>query len=274
MHTERSRSAPSPSAPSASVGLRVALVPLVTLAIALFCASCRESAAPSGAKNERGAATAATTAATTAAATTAATGGTAAAAKPAKKCSPSCIDALKAEACGEDGTPAVVDCGARDRRCIRGVCAERLCKPDELHCDQGDLYQCNSVGNARKLVKACRPEGICLADPKKKGAASCVKSCDKSAENMVLATYDCAECDFTGLPFCAKTGPETSCSESLCNGGQLSFGAGMFECARDTDGLVVPGSEKKSPCEGGTARVQYDVCIDGKPVPRLRIDGC
>jgi hypothetical protein len=48
----------------------------------------------------------------------------------------------------------------------------------------------------------------------------------------------------------------------------------MSECVRETDGLIVPGSEKKGACENATMTVQYEVCVDGKPEKRSRIDGC
>src|SRR5690349_18069049 len=91
----------------------------------------------------------------------------AATAAPIVGCSPSCADARYAEVCGADGRPSRQDCGAKGRRCVRGVCAERLCKPGELHCDQGELYRCDENGSSRALVKACRPDSICMADEKK-----------------------------------------------------------------------------------------------------------
>ncbi len=188
-------------------------------------------------------------------------------------CSASCSDATHAKACEDYGKVAVIDCGAQGRRCVNGVCGERICKPNELHCHEGQLQRCDASGSARKLETACRPDGVCLADPKQ-GGAKCVKSCDKSAENMVLAFYECGECDFKDVPFCAKKGSETACSESLCKGGELTFAAGMLECERQTDGLMVPGSEKRGTCEKGTALVQYEVCVDGKAEKRARVDGC
>lgn len=224
-------------------------------------AGCHESAAPKPVDEPSRAATTTTTAASPATAAAQAT------------CSASCVDARHAKICGDDGKPSDLDCGAKGRRCVRGVCAERVCKPSELHCDQGQLYRCDESGSSRTLVTACRPDGVCLPDLKG-GPAKCVKSCEKSLVNVVLASYDCAACDFKGAPFCAKTGPETTCSESVCQSGELSFGAGISECYRDTDGLIVPGSEERGACEKGAAKVRYEVCVDGKPEPRTRFDGC
>lgn len=262
---------------------------LLFTALALVGASCREGAAPAAGTPATGTATTAgtTTSAATGTGTIAVVGaangtgaatgaGSAAPAAPTASvgCSASCTDALHARVCDDDGKPSDLDCGAKGRRCVRGVCAERLCKPGALHCDQGQLYRCDAAGAARTLEKACRPDnGVCLDDPKK-GGAKCIQSCDKSLMNVALATYDCAECDFKGVPFCAKSGSETSCSESLCQNGEIGFGVSMFDCQRDTDGLVVPGSEKKGACEKGLVKVKYDVCVDGKPQPRTRADGC
>lgn len=194
-------------------------------------------------------------------------------AAPMPLCSPTCGDATHAKVCGDDGKPAEVDCGAKGRRCVKGVCAKTLCKPNELHCDQGQVYRCDESGSSRTLVTACRPDGICFKD-QKGGPAQCVKSCDKSLSNVVLASYDCAPCDFKNVPFCAETGPETTCSESVCQEGSLSFGVGMFECQRDTDGLTVPGSEKRGACENGRVKVNDEVCVDGKAEARVWVDGC
>lgn len=188
-------------------------------------------------------------------------------------CSPSCTDALHAKVCGDDGKASELDCGKIGRRCVQGVCAQPLCKPKELHCEQGQLYRCDESGSNRTLVAACRPDGICVQEIKG-GPPQCVKSCDKSLVNAVLAFYDCAPCDFKDVPFCAKTGPETPCSESVCQSGSLSFGAGMSECYRETDGLLVPGSEKRGTCERGRVKVKYEVCVDGKAESRTRVDGC
>lgn len=188
-------------------------------------------------------------------------------------CAPACSDATHAQVCSEDGVAALVDCAAKGRRCVRGVCAEQLCKPGALHCHEGELYKCDETGSNRKVEKKCRPDGICLTDAKTK-VASCIQKCDKALQQVTLASYECEACDFKDVPFCAKTGPETSCSEAVCNGGEISYGAGMSECVRETDGLIVPGSEKKGACENATMTVQYEVCVDGKPEKRSRIDGC
>lgn len=200
---------------------------------------------------------------------------TAPAVKKASKtpCAPACSDATHAQVCSDDGVASLVDCAAKDRRCLRGVCAETLCKPNALHCHEGQLYKCDATGSDRKLEKACRDTGVCLEDAKTK-VASCIAKCDKSMQRVTLAAYDCHECEYKDVPFCAKTGPETACSESVCNDGDITFGAGMGECHRETDGLIVPGSEKKSACEKATMTVQYEVCVDGKPEKRTRIDGC
>lgn len=188
-------------------------------------------------------------------------------------CAPACSDATHAQVCSDDGVASLVDCAAKGRRCLRGVCTEPLCKPNSLHCHEGQLYKCDETGSNRKLEKACRDKGVCLEDAKTK-VASCIEKCDKAMQRVTLASYDCHECEYKDVPFCAKTGPETACSESVCNDGDITFGAGMSECHRETDGLIVPGSEKKSACEKATMTVQYEVCVDGKPEKRTRIDGC
>lgn len=198
-----------------------------------------------------------------------------AAAKKANKtpCAPTCSDATHAQACSEEGVASLVDCAANGRRCLRGVCSETLCKPNSLHCFEGQLYKCDETGSNRKLEKNCRDNGVCLEDLKTK-VASCIEKCDKKMQRVVLAEYDCQECEYKDVPFCAKTGPETTCSQSVCNDGDITFGAGMGECIRETNGLIVPGSEKKGACENATMTVQYEVCVDGKPEKRTRIDGC
>lgn len=198
---------------------------------------------------------------------------TAAEKKAKTPCAPTCSDATHAQVCSEDGVASLVDCAAKGRRCLRGVCAETLCKPNALHCHEGQLYKCDETGSNRKLEKACRDNGVCLEDAKTK-VASCIQKCDKSLQRVTLAAYECHECEYKDVPFCAKKGGDTACSESVCNDGDITFGAGMSECVRETDGLIVPGSEKKGACEKATMTVEYEVCVDGKPEKRTRIDGC
>ncbi len=150
--------------------------------------------------------------------------------------------------------------------------ARKQCEPGKEHCFEGNLYSCDASGQSRAQKTACRPGSVCQAT--EGGAPRCSSSCPAEANNLVLATYECSACDWSKLDFCAEKGPEHTCSEVLCQQGELGFGVGLIPCERSTEGLVVPGSEKPGPCEGGKRKVEQQVCAGGQPKVRARVDGC
>jgi hypothetical protein len=150
--------------------------------------------------------------------------------------------------------------------------SRKLCEPGKQHCFEGNLYGCASDGMSRSQKTACRPDSVCQVP--EGGAPRCSGTCPADATNAVMAFYDCAECDWSKASFCAETGPEHTCSEVLCQQGELGFGVGLIPCERSTEGLVVPGSEKPGPCEGGKRTVEQQVCAGGQPTARARVDVC
>lgn len=150
--------------------------------------------------------------------------------------------------------------------------ARRLCEPGKDHCFEGNLYSCDASGKSRAQKTACRPDSVCQTP--EGGAPHCSSTCPAEATNWVLATFECSACDWSKLDFCAEKGPEHTCSEVLCNKGELGFGVGLIPCERSTEGLVVPGSEKAGPCNGGKRSVEQQVCAAGQPTARARVDSC
>lgn len=190
-------------------------------------------------------------------------------------CAPACVDATHARICSPDGKPSTVDCTAEDKRCLRNVCSPRVCKPKSVHCFEGNVYQCDETGASRVLTTPCRPESVCMEDAATHVGA-CVKSCDKSMSNVALAVYDCEACNWNDADFCAQEGPERGCSEVLCQEGELGFGVSNFTCTRETDGLVVPSTDQRKPCDDKThtAIVEYEICMSGRHEKRYRVEGC
>ncbi|MBL8742561.1 MAG: hypothetical protein JNK04_15745, partial [Myxococcales bacterium] len=91
--------------------------------------------------------------------------------------------------------------------------ARKLCEPGKEHCFEGNVFTCASDGLTRAQKTACRPDSVCQTPD---GAGPrCSSACPAEATNWVLATYDCAACDWSKLGFCAESGPEHTCSEVL-----------------------------------------------------------
>jgi hypothetical protein len=190
---------------------------------------------------------------------------------------PTCKDDGTVAACNDDGTQATTDCGAQKKRCANGVCVDRVCDPGQLICNDGDVYRCNAFGSGSSLETKCRPrDGVCWSDAARKPA--CRTQCLGIAQNQVLSTYNCGQCDFSSVPFCAKKAPDHGCQSALCQSGQIGFGADDAPCLRETEGLVVPDSEKKGDCQGdgavGTMKVDYQVCRGGQAVAATRNEPC
>ena len=152
------------------------------------------------------------------------------------------------------------------------VPARKLCEPGKEHCFEGNVYGCDASGLSRTQKTACRPDSVCQVPVG--GTARCSSTCPADANNAVMAFYDCADCDWSKVGFCAETGPEHTCSEVLCQAGELGFGVGLVPCERSTEGLLVPGSEKPGPCEAGKRTVEQQVCAGGQPTARARVDVC
>jgi hypothetical protein len=121
-------------------------------------------------------------------------------------------------------------------------------------------------------------KGVCQV---RKGVAACHEDCLKPDETLVV--YGCGACRPPDDNFCATVGHE-NCMDRICR----KFDdpkpeiAGPFdvqgECRRETDGLVVPGSDKRSGCEGagpiGDRVVSYQVCRGGKAIAATRKEPC
>jgi hypothetical protein len=188
--------------------------------------------------------------------------------------------------CGDDGKLAqATDCAAQKKRCERGRCVDRECTPNALHCFEGDVYRCNADGTGRALATRCvvvgkdgsidASKGLCQVE---KGTPACRTKCSLP-DHTIVAMRDCGECRWDEVPFCATESPERGCSDWIClQGGDIGFGAVSIPCYRETDGLVVPGSDKRGACEGtgavGARKITYEICRGGKPSPATRHEPC
>lgn len=210
---------------------------------------------------------------------------------------PACVDCAPGSApvckndravatCGDDGKLELgTDCAAQKKRCDRGRCVARECTPKALHCFDGDVYRCNADGTARTLAARCVIEdpdgsldasrGLCQVE---NGNAACRTKCSLP-DHHVVALRDCKACLWEDVPFCQTEGPEQGCYDWIClPGGEMGFGALSIPCFRNTEGLTVPGSDKRGACEGtgtiGTRKITYDVCRGGQPAPATRVEPC
>jgi hypothetical protein len=148
---------------------------------------------------------------------------------------------------------------------------EPICAAGAAHCFEGNLHRCDATGASRTLVQDCRGEGgVCLAE----GGPACRTSCDPTMMNVVLAVHDCF-CGWEALPFCAEVAKDIGCAKVLCQHGEIGSGFGPYECSRDTDGWVVPSSERAGPCGAdGQREVLFEVCANGAPAPGARREAC
>src|SRR5262249_4160361 len=148
------------------------------------------------------------------------------------------------------------------------------------HChEDGNLYRCNATGTARELVEDCGatkpphfegPVAVCQAGV---SPPACRKRCTQAPRGDVLARWDCV-CVWDTVPFCSISSDreKSGCTLRFCGkdppAGWIGYAGGTGSCWRDTDGLVVPDSEKRGECTGdgelGVANVDYQVCRDGK----------
>lgn len=199
---------------------------------------------------------------------------------------PSCKDDRFVVTCDERGVlQTLTDCAAHRKRCDRGRCAAPECTPNEPHCFEGDVYRCSADGNTREIVTKCvnvYPDGAIRTEKglcqEKNGKPACRETCDLP-DHTIIALRDCGACPWAEVSFCATESPERGCMDWIClPDHQYTAGAVSMPCWRDTDGLVVPGSDKAGPCEGasaiGTRKVTYEVCRDGKASPATRVEPC
>ena len=179
----------------------------------------------------------------------------------------------------------------------------RECTPKALHCFDGDVYRCSADGASRTLATRCvvdwpdgsldTPKGPCQ---EKNGVAACHAECDLPDHTVagdIVALHDCKPCRWEGVPFCATESPERGCFDWVCvpdyeaadgavstpgTPGVLSPGAVSIPCWRDTEGLVVPGSDAPGACEGpgavGARKVAYQVCRGGRATKATRVEPC
>lgn len=189
-------------------------------------------------------------------------------------CTPECVDGTHAKTCDAEGRSGVNDCNVKNQRCLRGVCSPRLCEPNKLHCYDSSIYQCNAEGSSRTLQTPCG-DGVCFRKDDK-DTAKCVTTCGKDEMNVAYGTYNCEACDWSSADFCAQSGPEHGCSEKLCVGGEFGFGVANFECTRETDGLIVPETDKRGTCDPSKKLipVDYEICVAGKHEKRIRTEAC
>jgi hypothetical protein len=196
---------------------------------------------------------------------------------------PTCKDDRFIVACKDDGTVETTDCAAQRRRCLHGTCVDTVCAPGQLHCSNGGLYRCNAAGSGRALVEDCLAmttgdgaRAVCQPDL---SPPACRKTCKSpGGATVVLSQIECGACEWDKAAFCEEESPERACSTITCADSQLSAGATMLPCRRETRGLVVPGSERRGPCAGtgeiGSMSITYEVCQDGKPTPASRVAPC
>lgn len=179
-----------------------------------------------------------------------------------------------------DARGAVVrtDCAAQSKRCVAGVCVPWRCVPNALSCREGELVRCDSFGNNLIPEATCRPDSVCQIGANL--VASCSSTCDKRVQGLVLAQFECEECNWSNVPFCKREGPIIACGKLLCFGGEIGAGAGPSQCMRDTDGLTVPQSTRVGSCVPATSSsvsvrsIDEEICVSGKPVARRRYERC
>jgi hypothetical protein len=199
---------------------------------------------------------------------------------------PTCKDDRVVVGCDDrGGLHTLADCAAQKKRCDRGRCVQPECQPGALHCHDGDVYRCGADGASRTLMTACvkvDPDGSLGVDKglcqEQRGQPACRTTCDLP-DHTIVALRDCAACAWDGVPFCATESPERSCMDWIClPDHHFGVGAVAIPCWRDTDGLVVPGSDRPGPCEGaspiGARKIAYETCGGGKPAPATRVEPC
>jgi hypothetical protein len=113
---------------------------------------------------------------------------------------------------------------------------------------------------------------------------------------VIVATheYPNTTCAWDKVSFCATESLERSyfdwtchCDDPVpdprfdrprCKDGFLGVGVVGMPCYRDTDGLVVPGSDRRGACDGegpiGTRAIAYKVCRGGHAVAATRTEPC
>ena len=190
---------------------------------------------------------------------------------------PSC-SGTKVLTCPPKAVWTGIDCVGTEERCVRGTCAERVCKPGALLCHEGHVGECNNDGSKILPHLNCDAGTVCQA--RNGNPPGCDATCSKANVNVVLAQRDCTECDWSRVPFCGREADGNSCAKILCVFGELGSGVGPSGCRRETNGLVVPGSSRLQACRtvpGSTAsirRVTEQVCVSGKPKGRTRTERC
>jgi hypothetical protein len=202
---------------------------------------------------------------------------------------PACKGDLTVAACKIDGTVETTDCASHKKRCVNGECRPRLCEPNQKHChEDGNLYQCNATGTGRVLVQDCGassadggPVTVCQVGV---SPPACRDKCKPGPGVDVIAQWGCT-CEWESVPFCSNASDreKSGCELRFCGiqgvaPNLIGYASGQGSCYRDTDGLAVPGSEKRGACAGdgefGVARVDYQVCHGGKAVAAHRSVPC
>ncbi len=194
---------------------------------------------------------------------------------------PTCKDDRFVATCDADGTlKPTIDCFAKNKHCASGTCMSRECQPNAVHCFEGDVYRCSARGTARTLMTNCRGEddasfkGVCQEG---RGTPACRIDC-KVPDGSIVALYDCEPCNWDASPFCATQSNARACGDTICHNGMLGAGGVAIPCWRETDGLVVPSSERREQCRGagpvGDRTITYQVCRDGTAVAASRVEPC
>lgn len=202
---------------------------------------------------------------------------------------PTCKDDRSVAVCGDDGSlQTTTDCFAAGKRCLSGTCQSRECTPSALHCFEGNVYRCNASGTGRALLTTCQvpdgtggltvDKGVCQV---RRGVPGCHKDCSEP-DATILALFGCSACEPPPDNFCATEGTH-GCNDRICRhwpDGRSISGPWAAEgpCVRETDGLAVPGSDRRGACEGagpiGTRVISYEVCRGGHAVAATRREPC
>lgn len=202
---------------------------------------------------------------------------------------PTCKDDRFVAVCGDDGSlQTTTDCFAQSKRCVSGTCKSRECTPNALHCFEGNVHRCNASGTGRALVTTCQiddglggltlDKGVCQV---RRGVPACHTDCFEP-DSTILALFGCSPCEPPPGDFCAMEGTH-GCNDRICSHwpeGRYITGPWPAQgpCRRETDGLAVPGSDRRGACEGtgpiGARVISYEVCRGGHAVAATRAEPC
>jgi hypothetical protein len=204
---------------------------------------------------------------------------------------PTCKDDRFVAVCTDDGAlQTTTDCFAQKKRCVSGTCQSRACTPNALHCFEGNVARCNAAGTDRVLVTTCQiddgvggltvDKGVCQV---RRGVPACHTDCFEP-DSTILALFGCTPCEPPPGDFCATEGRH-GCNDRICRLWPDSHNHAISgpwgaegPCLRETDGLAVPGSDRRGTCEGagtiGERVISYEVCHGGHAVGATRAEPC